>query len=89
MSAVDGLYAIARQMQIRNALELVRIAFDHAWSDDLTATIGTALQIGLGDIYPVPERCPHELRGCRCLLPIDHPGKHGAIERETLIVWAS
>lgn len=89
MSALDGLYAIARQMQIRNALELVRIAFDHAWNDDLTETVGTALQIGLGDIYPVPERCAAELRGCRCLLRLDHAGDHGAIERETLIVWAS
>jgi hypothetical protein len=85
MTADDALFEIARQMRVSNALELVRISYDHAWNADLTSTVGDTLHIALGDIYP--PRCPAELRDCQCILTIGHPGRHGAIERETLIVW--
>jgi hypothetical protein len=81
----DSIYAVAKQLQIANALELVRIAFDHAWNDDITASVADTLRISIGDIYPA--RCLNELRGCRCILRQDHEGRHAAIEAGVLIVW--
>lgn len=81
----DALYAVAKQLQIANALELVRIAFDHAWNDDITASVAESLRISIGDIYP--NRCPNALRGCQCILTEGHPAQHAAIERGELIVW--
>lgn len=55
MTELDVLAAIERQLRIANALALVRIAGDNAWTDAMTTTVGERLHIQLADIFPPTE----------------------------------